>query len=312
MHSLPKSVVTIGAEQMQSANPAMVMILVPVLTLGVYPLVGRLATPLRRMGTGLVLAALSFVVVAWIQQQIEAGRTISLAWQGVSYLILTTGEVLLSTTGLEFAFTEAGKEMKSTIMSFWLLTVAFGKSACLLGHEARRRPRRQRRGEFGPLPVLRRADLRRRRRFPGSSPCAIATAIPPTRSAPPAGSEAVAPCAGASGIQRAAEAAVMLVGDRMADAEVAEDRLAGLGREAAREFPPALRHFGERLERAVPIPFAEGRQTRDQLSLHDVSASRPGPGGRGIHDHPQRRGIQPLSSASAPGPAGGTPAPDRR
>jgi proton-dependent oligopeptide transporter, POT family len=29
-------------------------------------------------------------------------------------------------TGLEFAFTEAGKTMKSTIMSFWLLTVAFG------------------------------------------------------------------------------------------------------------------------------------------------------------------------------------------
>ncbi|NJN70295.1 MAG: POT family MFS transporter, partial [Nitrospira sp.] len=36
------------------------------------------------------------------------------------------GEVLVSTTGLEFAFTEAGKEMKSTIMSFWLLTVSVG------------------------------------------------------------------------------------------------------------------------------------------------------------------------------------------
>ena len=118
--------ITVDAEQMQSANPALVMLLVPLLTLGVYPLVGRLATPLRRMGAGLVLAAGSFLFVGWIQQRLESGHSMSLAWQILPYLVLTTGEVLLSTTGLEFAFTEAGKEMKSTIMSFWLLTVAFG------------------------------------------------------------------------------------------------------------------------------------------------------------------------------------------
>lgn len=117
---------TVSAEQMQSANPALVMLLVPVVTLGVYPIVGRLATPLRRMGAGLVLAAASFVIVGWIQQRLESGQALNLAWQIVPYVVLTAGEVLLSTTGLEFAFTEAGKEMKSTIMSFWLLTVAFG------------------------------------------------------------------------------------------------------------------------------------------------------------------------------------------
>jgi POT family proton-dependent oligopeptide transporter len=117
---------TVGPEQMQSANPALVMILVPILTLGVYPLVGRLATPLRRMGTGMVLGAISFLIVGWLQQRLEAGETLSLAWQILPYVVLTLGEVLISVTGLEFAFTEAGKTMKSTIMSFWLLTVAFG------------------------------------------------------------------------------------------------------------------------------------------------------------------------------------------
>jgi POT family proton-dependent oligopeptide transporter len=117
---------TVRAEQMQSANPALVMILVPILTLLVYPAVGRLATPLRRMWAGLTLAACSFLIVAWIQQRLEAGHSMSLAWQALPYLVLTAGEVLLSTTGLEFAFTEAGKQMKSTIMSFWLLTVAAG------------------------------------------------------------------------------------------------------------------------------------------------------------------------------------------
>jgi len=111
---------------MQSANPLLVMILVPVLTLLVYPRLGRLATPLRRMSAGMFLAASSFLVVAWLQRQIDAGHQLSILWQTLPYVILTTAEVLVSTTGLEFAFREAAPEMKSLIMSFFLLTVAFG------------------------------------------------------------------------------------------------------------------------------------------------------------------------------------------
>jgi POT family proton-dependent oligopeptide transporter len=116
----------ISAEEMQSANPAIVMILVPLLTLLVYPRLGRLATPLRRMGAGMFFAAASYVIVAWLQHRLEAGEKLSILWQVLPYLVLTTGEVLLSTTGLEFAFAEAAPGMRSTIMSFWLLTVAFG------------------------------------------------------------------------------------------------------------------------------------------------------------------------------------------
>lgn len=125
---VPKVVLgyTIGPEQMQSANPALVMILVPLLTLGLYPLLGRLATPLRRMSAGFFLAAASYVIVAWLQQRLDAGEQLSVLWQTVPYIVITTGEVLLSTTGLEFAFAESAPEMRSTIMSFWLLTVAFG------------------------------------------------------------------------------------------------------------------------------------------------------------------------------------------
>ena len=47
-------------------------------------------------------------------------------WQTLPYLVLTAAEVLFSTTGLEFAFREAASELKSIIMSFWLLTVAAG------------------------------------------------------------------------------------------------------------------------------------------------------------------------------------------
>ncbi|MGO9479282.1 MAG: oligopeptide:H+ symporter, partial [Limisphaerales bacterium] len=116
----------VGAEQMQSMNPLLVMILVPLFTLGIYPRIGRFASPLRRMAYGMFLAAGSYLVVAALQKQIEAGAPLSVLWQTVPYVVLTAAEVLVSTTGLEFAFREAAPEMKSIVMSFWLLTIAFG------------------------------------------------------------------------------------------------------------------------------------------------------------------------------------------
>ena len=116
----------IGAEQMQSMNPLMVMILVPLFTLVLYPRLGRFASPLKRMAYGMFLAAASYLIVALLQKQIEAGAQLNVLWQTVPYLVLTAAEVLVSVTGLEFAFREAAPEMKSTIMSFWALTIAFG------------------------------------------------------------------------------------------------------------------------------------------------------------------------------------------
>ncbi len=120
---------SIGAEQMQSMNALIVMLLVP-LTLWLYPRIERLTgirvSPLRRMGSGLVLAAVAYVFVGVLQTRVDAGVRMSVLWQTLPYFLLTAGEVLLSTTGLEFAFTQAAAEMKSTIMSFWLLTVAIG------------------------------------------------------------------------------------------------------------------------------------------------------------------------------------------
>ncbi len=119
----------LDTERMQAVNPLYVMVLIPLFTGWLYPLSEKLGckpTALRRMGTGMVLASVSFVVVAWIQAQMDAGQTMTIAWQLIPYGGLTAGEVLLSATGLEFAFAQAPASMKSTITSFWLLTVAVG------------------------------------------------------------------------------------------------------------------------------------------------------------------------------------------
>jgi len=88
----------------------------------VFPL-----TPLRKIGIGLFLTGLSFVVIVWIQGQIDAGLRPSINWQFLAYIILTLGEAMVSITGLEFSYTQAPNTMKSSVMALWLLTVASGE-----------------------------------------------------------------------------------------------------------------------------------------------------------------------------------------
>src|SRR4051812_29523006 len=100
----------LDGETMQSAGSVLVMIWVPILTLGVYPWLERrriLPTPLRRMSVGMVLGAIAFVLCGCIQSQMDHGATLSVAWQLVPYVVLEAGEVMLSATALEFAFSQA-------------------------------------------------------------------------------------------------------------------------------------------------------------------------------------------------------------
>lgn len=118
--------------QMQFVNPALVMILIPLTAGVIYPAFKRWGyelTPLRRMTIGMALGAFSYVVAGFIQVPISNGEKLTILWQLLPYLLLTTAEVLVSTTGLEFAYSQAPREMKGTLMSFWNLTVTFGNVA---------------------------------------------------------------------------------------------------------------------------------------------------------------------------------------
>ena len=118
------------ASQISALNPIMVMILIPVFAKWIYPGLENVLklkmTPLRRMSGGMVIAAASFAAAALIQLSLDSGHKISVAWQFWPYLLLTIAEIMISITGLEFAYTQAPRSMKSTIMSFWLLTIFAG------------------------------------------------------------------------------------------------------------------------------------------------------------------------------------------
>jgi POT family proton-dependent oligopeptide transporter len=120
---------TMLAGQVQTANPIFLLSFIPLFTYFVYPYLDRIGiktTPLRRIGAGLALTALSFVIIAFVQKSVDAGQHPSVWWQIFAYVVLSAAEVLVSITGLEYAYTQAPKSMKSTMSAIWLLTVAAG------------------------------------------------------------------------------------------------------------------------------------------------------------------------------------------
>ncbi|MEZ4813930.1 MAG: POT family MFS transporter [Bdellovibrionota bacterium] len=115
--------------QMQAINPILVLTLIPVFTFFIYPALEKIGikmTPLRRMSFGMFSGALAFAAVSVVQGWIEGGQQLSIGWQALPYFIITMAEIKVSITGLEFAYTQAPRSMKSTIMSIWLLTTFFG------------------------------------------------------------------------------------------------------------------------------------------------------------------------------------------
>jgi POT family proton-dependent oligopeptide transporter len=114
--------------QIQAANPLLVMLLIPLFAYVVYPALHRVwpLTELRKIGIGLFLTVLAFVIPTWVQQQIDQGATPSIAWQLLAYLVLTSAEVMVSITCLEFSYTQAPRTMKSFVMAFFMMSIAAG------------------------------------------------------------------------------------------------------------------------------------------------------------------------------------------
>lgn len=115
--------------QMQAINPALVMLIIPLNNMVIYPALrrrGREPSALGRMGLGIALAGASWIVAGVLQLMLDGGTPVSIAWQIAPYVLLTAGEVLVSATGLEFAYSQAPSSMKGVIMSFWSLAVTIG------------------------------------------------------------------------------------------------------------------------------------------------------------------------------------------
>lgn len=116
------------AEQLQALNPIFILILIPIFSYGIYPLIDKVfrLTPLRKIGIGFFVAVPSFLIPAWVESRIGAGQHPTIVWQVVSYLLITAAEVLVSITSLEYCYTQAPKRLKSMVMGFYWTSVTLG------------------------------------------------------------------------------------------------------------------------------------------------------------------------------------------
>ena len=135
-------------------NPIFIIIVVPIMDFGVYPLLRKLKinfSPIKKITGGFALASLAMVSAAIIQHKIytmskcgshinkltKGGRKdcnadISVWLQVFPYGLVGMSEVLASITKLEYAYTKAPKNMKSTVQAIALfmsaLSAALGQA----------------------------------------------------------------------------------------------------------------------------------------------------------------------------------------
>jgi proton-dependent oligopeptide transporter, POT family len=124
------------ASQIQAVNAIMILAFIPLFQYLIYPAIHRVfpLTPLRKIGLGLIVTGVSFLVSAWIETQIAAGLRPNIGWQLPAYALLSAGEVMVSITGLEFAYTQAPKPMKAMVQAIYLLAVSAGNLFTALVH----------------------------------------------------------------------------------------------------------------------------------------------------------------------------------
>lgn len=140
--------VNMPPELIQVLNPLLTLSMIPVFDRLIYPFFknrGFFLHPLKhKMVAGMLLTALSFVVSGGLQLWMNHAlpKKLSIFTMLPQFWILSCAEVLVSITGLEFAYSQAPKWLKSIVMSGWLFTTAVGNGFVALlalvkiGHRA--------------------------------------------------------------------------------------------------------------------------------------------------------------------------------
>jgi solute carrier family 15 oligopeptide transporter 1 len=141
----------VPTESFGNVNSILIIIFVPILAYWVYPFMerrGQRINLLKRMNIGYILCILAFVIANIIQYKVESDFAIAKAAGGVVYkstgdvekcegctkglltifqwIVLSLGEAFLSPTGVMFAYTQVGPQMKASSTSIWLLTHSVG------------------------------------------------------------------------------------------------------------------------------------------------------------------------------------------
>lgn len=119
---------TLKPGMIQGANPVLIVILLPLVTLFWHNLDrrGMKLRPTDKMLIGFILATVTMGMMAAAGFLTSKEAKISVIWEVAAYVVITIAETCISVVGLELAFTAAPNQMKSFVTACWLLTVFAG------------------------------------------------------------------------------------------------------------------------------------------------------------------------------------------
>jgi proton-dependent oligopeptide transporter, POT family len=122
----------IPADSMPTLDDILVCVFIPLLNQWIYPAVERCGVklaPLVRMSIGIFSAALAFVCSGILQLAMDRKPDdyYSVAWQVPQYVFISLAEVMVSVTGLEFAYSQTPPSLRSVTLSMWYAAAALGQ-----------------------------------------------------------------------------------------------------------------------------------------------------------------------------------------
>lgn len=114
--------------QIQSVSPLLNLVLIPTLTYGLYPLLGRIRplNALHKIGLGFGTAMLAFLVSSWIEMLLSWGQTPTIWWQVLAHVLMSAAEIMVAMTCLELSYKRAPQVLKSLLMAAFMLSVSLG------------------------------------------------------------------------------------------------------------------------------------------------------------------------------------------
>lgn len=120
---------TIKPDQVPLVNAISTAVFVPVCEYIVNPLLAKIKirTNLQRVTLGMFCSASAFVIAAIVQFAVDRSEEkLHIVYQIPQHMVLAFGEVLVYVQFLQFAYTQAPREMKSVLQAFFSMVIGGG------------------------------------------------------------------------------------------------------------------------------------------------------------------------------------------
>eukprot|EP00741_Cyanophora_paradoxa_P018057 tig00021037_g17436.t1 len=185
---------TLQPEQLGILNPALVLAFLPAFNRVGLPALARagLRSDVARIVLGMLLVSAAYVCSAALQYRIftSPAFSVSVLWMVPQFVLITAGEILVSVTGLEFAFRRSPASSRSLVAALYYLASACGEAMIgVLYSVLDRAPRHELLALFAALMLVDAAGLAAARALGLTPPplpsSAAPVPAPPSPAAPP-------------------------------------------------------------------------------------------------------------------------------